>query len=75
MIQQLIINGIIAGSTYVLIAIGFTIIYRTVRFFHFAHGVVYAVGAYAAYTSIITYGANPVVGFFLPRRLRGVSVF
>jgi branched-chain amino acid transport system permease protein len=30
--------------------LGFTIIYRTVRFFHFAHGVVYAAGAYLAYS-------------------------
>ena len=37
MIQQLIINGIIAGSIYALIALVFTIIYKTVRFFHFAH--------------------------------------
>jgi len=50
MIQQLILNGIIAGSIYALIAIGFTVIYRTVRFFHFAHGVVYTAGAYLAYT-------------------------
>jgi branched-subunit amino acid ABC-type transport system permease component len=40
MLQQLIINGIIAGSIYALIALGFTVIYKTVRFFHFAHMVV-----------------------------------
>jgi branched-chain amino acid transport system permease protein len=50
MLQQLIINGIIAGSIYALVALGFTIIYRTVKFFHFAHGVVYTAGAYFAYT-------------------------
>ncbi len=52
MVQQLIINGIIAGSIYALIAIGFTVIYRTVKFFHLAHGVVYTAGAYFAYTFI-----------------------
>jgi len=52
MIQQLILNGIIAGSIYTLIAIGFAVIYRTVKFFHFAHGVVYTVGAYLAYSII-----------------------
>jgi len=54
LLQQLILNGIIAGSIYALIALGFTIIYRTVRFFHFAHGVVYTAGAYLAY-SVFTY--------------------
>lgn len=65
MIQQLILNGIIAGSIYALIAFGFTIIYRTVKFFHFAHGVVYAAGAYLSYTFFILFGINPLISFFL----------
>ncbi len=47
--KQLLLNGAIIGGIYALIALSFTIIYRTVKFFHFAHGVVYAVGAYFAY--------------------------
>ena len=62
---QLIINGLIAGSIYTLIALGFAVIYRTVRFFHFAHGVVYATGAYLAYTFAISLGFNPILSFFL----------
>jgi len=50
MINQLLLNGIIAGSIYALIAIGFTVIYHTVKFFHLAHGIVYTAGAYFAYT-------------------------
>lgn len=46
---QLFINGLIAGAIYGLIALGFSVIYKTVRFFHFAHGVVYTVGAYVVY--------------------------
>jgi len=38
MFNQLLLNGIIAGSIYALIALGFTVIYKTVRFFHFAYG-------------------------------------
>lgn len=69
MIYQLILNGIIAGSIYALIALGFTIIYRTVKFFHFAHGVVYTAGAYLAYT-FISFGLNPIICFFLPQPLQ-----
>jgi len=65
MFPQLIINGIIAGSIYALIAIGFSVIYRTVKFFHFAHGVVYTAGAYFAYTLIISLHLNFVLSFFL----------
>jgi len=49
---QILINGVIAGSIYALIAIGFTVIYRTVKFFNFAHGVVYTTAAYLAYSII-----------------------
>lgn len=48
--MQLIFNSLISGTIYALIALGFTIIYRTIKFFNFAHGVVYAAGAYFAYT-------------------------
>ena len=62
---QVIINGIVAGSGHSLIAIGFALIYRTMGFFHFAHGVVYATGAYLAYTSVNSLGINPIASFFL----------
>lgn len=64
-IPQLILNGIIAGSIYVLVALGFSLIYKTVRFFHFAHGVVYTAGAYAAYSLAISLGLPYIVAFFL----------
>ena len=51
MCTQLLINSLVVGIIYALMAIGFTVIYRTVRFFHFAHGVVYACGAYVAYAT------------------------
>ncbi len=67
---QLLLNGLIAGSIYALIALGFSTIYRSVKFFHFAHGVVYAAGAYLAYTFAISLGINPIASFFLPRFLQ-----
>ncbi len=45
-LPQLILNGIIAGATYSLVALGFNLIYGTTKFFNLAHGVVIAVGAY-----------------------------
>jgi len=65
MVQQLLLNGLISGSNFALIAIGFSIIYRTVKFFHFAHGVVYTIGAYIAYTLVISLGINLNLSFFL----------
>lgn len=72
MFQQLLLNGLIAGSTYALVALGFTIIYRTVKFFHFAHGVVYTAGAYLAYTFAISLGLNFLPSFFLATILASI---
>lgn len=47
--SQLVINSIIAGSVYVLIAVGFNLVYGATRFFNIAHGVMATVGAYAVF--------------------------
>ena len=44
---QLVLNSVIAGSIYALIALGFNLVYGTTKFFNLAHGVMAAVGAYA----------------------------
>ena len=71
--NQLFLNSIITGSLYSLIALSFTVIYRTVKFFHFAHGVVYTAGAYFAYTFIIILGMDPILSFFLASSLAGIA--
>ncbi len=43
---QLLINGIVAGAIYALVAVGFSLIYSTNKFVHFAHGGVIALSAY-----------------------------
>jgi len=51
MFIQTLLNSIIAGSTFALVALSFAIIYMVCRFFHFAHGAVFAWGGYLAYTA------------------------
>jgi branched-chain amino acid transport system permease protein len=63
MLNQLLLNGIIAGSIYSLVALGFSLIYQTTRFFHFAHGAVYTFGAYFAYLFYIQLGYERIVAF------------
>ena len=46
MFQQILLNTIISASIYSLIAISYVVIYRVVRFFHFAHAIVFTFGAY-----------------------------
>lgn len=55
---QLILNGIIAGAIYALVASGYSLIYTVTKFMHFAHGAVLALGAYLLYTFAIMAGLN-----------------
>ncbi|RIK75212.1 branched-chain amino acid ABC transporter permease [candidate division KSB1 bacterium] len=77
MMSQIIVNGLLAGSVYALIALGFSIIYSTVRFFHFAHGAVYTAGAYFTYLYFILFKmpfAAAVALAVLSAALLGVAI-
>src|ERR1043166_3087767 len=50
-IVEQIANGIILGSMYALIAIGFSLIYGIVRLINFAHGDIVTIGAFAMLAS------------------------
>ncbi|WP_028322165.1 branched-chain amino acid ABC transporter permease [Desulfatiglans anilini] len=45
-------NGLILGSIYVLLSLGLTVIFGTLGVVNFAHGALYMLGAYAAYTFV-----------------------
>ncbi|MBQ9231025.1 MAG: branched-chain amino acid ABC transporter permease [Prevotella sp.] len=47
MIGQFIVNGLITGILYSLLAIGFALVYNTTRIFHIAAAGLYVVAAYA----------------------------
>ncbi len=49
MILQQIINGLSLGSIYALIALGYTLVYGTLRFINFAHGDVFMLGAFLGF--------------------------
>ena len=50
-IQQLL-NGLTLGSTYALIAIGYTMVYGIIGMINFAHGEVYMIGSYVSFIVI-----------------------
>lgn len=58
MFAQLLANGIIFGSVIALVAVGFSLIFSTNRFVHFAHGSVVVVGGYLLYTFFSVLGLN-----------------
>lgn len=62
---QLLANGLIAGSIYALVAIGYTMVYGILKFINFAHGEIFMVGAYLSYLFIVILGLPIVVGILL----------
>ena len=43
------VNGLVQGSIYALIALGYTMVYGVLRFINFAHGEIYMLGAFAGF--------------------------
>ena len=57
MLQQLI-NGLILGSVYALLALGYTMVYGIIKLINFAHGDIYMMGAFIGYFLITKYHMN-----------------
>jgi len=53
MVMQFLLNGLITGSIYALIALGFALVYNTTRIFHIAYAVLYMIAPYFLMTFLI----------------------
>ena len=58
MIYQQLINGIMLGASYSLVAIGYTLIFGVLNLLYFAHGEVFMVGAFVGLYVVILANAN-----------------
>jgi branched-chain amino acid transport system permease protein len=58
-----IFNGTVIGGTYALMAVGLTLIFGFMKLVNFAHGELYMLGAYFAYTYIVQLGVPFALGF------------
>jgi branched-chain amino acid transport system permease protein len=60
---QLTVNGIILGSVYALIALGYTMVYGILKLLNFAHGDVFMIGAFVAFGVLTLLGGayNPAI--------------
>lgn len=64
MLQQLV-NGLILGSVYALIALGYTMVYGIIKLINFAHGDLYMMGAFIGYYLINNFQLNFFVALIL----------
>jgi len=65
MLTQLIAFGVVNGIGYALAAIGLTLIFGVMKVINFAHGEFYMLGAFIAYTLVVTLGVPYMVALFL----------
>ncbi|MBN2570588.1 MAG: branched-chain amino acid ABC transporter permease [Ignavibacteriales bacterium] len=65
MLLQFIVNGIIIGSIYSLVSLGFALVYNTTRIFHIAYAVLYMFCPYMLLTFYANLGFPLVLSFIL----------
>ncbi|NLW81185.1 MAG: branched-chain amino acid ABC transporter permease [Desulfovibrionales bacterium] len=62
---QLIINGLVVGSIYSLVALGFVVIFKATKVVNFAQGELVMVGAYVCFAMTVQYQLPFLVSFLL----------
>ena len=62
---QQIINGLVLGSMYALVALGYTMVYGIISLINFAHGEVLMVGALTAWTVVTLLQGSGLPGWLL----------
>ena len=66
---QQIVNGLVVGSVYGLVALGYTMVYGIVRLINFAQGALFEAGAYLGVATFSLLGAfgtrQPLVGLLI----------
>ncbi len=63
---QELVNGIVVGALYSLVALGFSMVYGVLKLLNFAHGDLYMVGAFAGYFVIQWFGGSKALAIPVP---------
>jgi len=70
LIQQ-VINGLVLGSMYALVALGYTMVYGIINLINFAHGEILMVGALVSWSVVGALGDSGMSGW----ALMGIALF
>ena len=57
--MQLIWNGLIVGSFYSLVALGYSMVYGIIKLLNFAHGDIYMLGSFVGFVVLSSFGGIP----------------
>ncbi|GAA2148100.1 branched-chain amino acid ABC transporter permease [Kitasatospora kazusensis] len=70
-LPQQLANGLILGSLYGLIAVGYTMVYGIVQLINFAHGEIFMTGGFGALTTYLVLPSGTSLWLALPLMLLG----
>nr|VFJ63751.1 MAG: branched-chain amino acid transport system permease protein [Candidatus Kentron sp. DK] len=62
---QLTANGLVNGALYAVLAVGFGLVWRSLRVFHVAYGGLFVVTAYVFHTLVAQAGLSPLAALLL----------
>ena len=65
MFWEQLLNGLTLGSTYALIALGYTMVYGIVQLINFAQGEIYMFGAFAGLILVSFFGFNLIAAMLV----------
>jgi len=65
MFAQILINSIVVGSIYALIAVGFNLIFKVSKFFNLSHGIFVVVGGYSVIFLLKFFGLSILWSIFI----------
>jgi branched-chain amino acid transport system permease protein len=60
-ILEAVLNGLLTGAVYGLVALGLTLVYGVLHIINFAHGALLTAAMYAAYVARASFGVDPYV--------------
>ena len=63
-VLNVVIQGVLTGLVYGLMALGLSVIFGVVRVVNFAHGEFAVVAMYATYLLFVTFGLDPLISLF-----------
>ncbi len=75
MLLEQILNGLTIGSTYALVAIGFTMVFGVLELVNFANGSIYMLGGYITLMVYLGLGGHFILAFILSIILTGAVGF
>ena len=71
-LAQSILNGLVSGGIYILVAVGMTLVLSITRIIQLAHGEIYMLGAYCVYYLCAVFGIHFFLALIVSMLLVGV---